>query len=84
MLKRLACVAVAFAMVLSVAAVGDTDTAQASASYTIEPEFVTLESGEHFDVRIAAGEKTWGYDTIQGACAHEGYAYMSPLTSSNN
>ena len=77
MLKRLACVAVAFAMVLSVAAVGDTDTAQASASYTIEPEVVTLESGEHFDVRIAAGEKTWGYDTIQGACAHEGYAYMS-------
>ena len=77
MLKRLACVAVAFAMVLSVAAVGDTETARAAASYTVKPKVVTLDGGGRFDVRIAAGEKTWGYDTIQGACAHDGYAYMS-------
>lgn len=77
MLKRLACVAVAFAMVLSVAAVGDTETARAASSYTIKPKVVTLDGGGRFDVRIAAGEKTWGYDTIQGACAHDGFAYMS-------
>lgn len=77
MLKRLACVAVAFAMVLSVAAVGDTETARAASSYTIKPKVVCTDSGGRFDVRIAAGEKTWGYDTIQGACAHDGFAYMS-------
>ncbi|MGN0701577.1 MAG: hypothetical protein ACI4KL_00125 [Lentihominibacter sp.] len=77
MLKRLACVAVAFAMALSVAAVVDTDPAQAAASYTIKPQVVCVDGGGRFDVRIAAGEKTWGYDTIQGACAHDGYAYMS-------
>ena len=77
MLKRLACVAVAFAMVLSVAAVGDTETARAASSYTIKPKVVCTDSGGRFDVRIAAGEKTWGYDTIQGACAYDGYAYMS-------
>lgn len=77
MLKRLACVAVAFAMVLSVAAAGNADQVQAAASYTIKPEVVCVDGGGRFDVRIAAGEKTWGYDTIQGACAHDGYAYMS-------
>lgn len=32
---------------------------------------------ERWDIRKAAKQKTWGYDTIQGACANGGYAYMA-------
>lgn len=63
--------------------VGDTEPVQAAASYTIKPEVVCIDGGGRFDVRIAAGEKTWGYDTIQGACAHDGYAYMSLYNRQN-
>ena len=30
-----------------------------------------------FDYRSAAGEKLYGYDTLQGACANAGYAYLT-------
>lgn len=66
MLKRLACVAVAFAMVLSVVAVGDTETARAVSSYTIKPKVVCTDSGGRFDVRIAAGEKPGATTRFKG------------------
>ncbi len=33
--------------------------------------------GAHWDIRIAANQKLYGYDTIQGACSYNGYAYMT-------
>lgn len=37
-----------------------------------------VKSGKkRWDVRIEAGEKLFGYDTIQGACSYDGYAYMA-------
>lgn len=33
--------------------------------------------GSRWDPRIAAGQKLYGYDTIQGACAYKGFAYMA-------
>ena len=30
-----------------------------------------------FDYRTAAGEKLYGYDTLQGACANKGFAYLT-------
>lgn len=45
---------------------------QRTASLTL----VTKGSGA-FDYRSAAGEKLYGYDTLQGACANAGYAYLT-------
>lgn len=37
-----------------------------------------IKSGSNrFDIRIAARQKLYGYDTIQGACSYKGYAYMA-------
>ena len=36
-----------------------------------------------FDYRTAAGEKLYGYDTLQGACANKGFAYLT-LYNRNN
>ena len=33
--------------------------------------------GKRFDVRIAAGQPMYGYDTVQGACSYKGYAYFA-------
>ena len=33
--------------------------------------------GAAFDYRVAAGESLYGYDTLQGACANGGYAYLT-------
>ncbi|MBQ0017670.1 MAG: hypothetical protein KBS63_00465 [Clostridiales bacterium] len=72
--SRIIIVAIALAMIF-----GGADMCFAATSYSI----VTNEGGSRFDVRIAANEKTWGYDTIQGACAYDGYAYMSLYNRQN-
>ena len=36
-----------------------------------------MKNGAVFDHRVAAGESLYGYDTLQGACANGGYAYMT-------
>ena len=33
--------------------------------------------GKVFDLRTAAGQKLYGYDTLQGACANDGYGYFT-------
>lgn len=33
--------------------------------------------GEAFDYRTEAGEQLYGYDTLQGACANGGFAYLT-------
>lgn len=33
--------------------------------------------GSLFDYRIEAGQKLYGYDTLQGACANKGFAYLT-------
>ena len=33
--------------------------------------------GRAFDFRTEAGQKLYGYDTLQGACADSGYAYLT-------
>lgn len=63
-------------MALSLLVVAGTETCQAATTYTIKPTTINVD-GNRFDVRIAAKEGTWGYDTIQGACSYNGYAYMS-------
>lgn len=73
-ISKIIIVAIAFAM-----AFGGADICFAATPYTT----VTNEDGSRFDVRIAANEKTWGYDTIQGACANDGYAYMSLYNRQN-
>lgn len=35
------------------------------------------QNGEAFDFRAAAGQKLYGYDTLQGACANGGFAYLT-------
>ena len=45
---------------------------QRTASMTL----VTKGSGA-FDFRSEAGESLYGYDTLQGACANAGYAYLT-------
>ena len=34
-------------------------------------------NGSFFDFRSEAGQKLYEYDTLQGACAHKGYAYLT-------
>lgn len=34
-------------------------------------------NGAAFDLRKAAGQKLYGYDTLQGACANAGYGYFT-------
>ena len=34
-------------------------------------------NGKFFDYRTEAGQKLYGYDTLQGACANKGYAYLT-------
>lgn len=36
-----------------------------------------MNGDDRWDIRIEAGQNEYGYDTIQGACAYDGYAYMS-------
>ena len=38
---------------------------------------LVMKGNEAFDFRAAAGEKLYGYDTLQGACANAGYAYLT-------
>ena len=33
--------------------------------------------GQPFNHRVEAGQKLYGYDTLQGACANNGFAYMT-------
>ncbi|MCQ2546155.1 MAG: hypothetical protein MJ161_01235 [Clostridia bacterium] len=68
---RITAIIIIMAMVLSGA-----DICSAASTYPVKAGIVKA-NGSRFDVRIAAKEKTWGYDTIQGACSHNGYAYMS-------
>ena len=35
------------------------------------------QDGKRFDFREAAGERLYGYDTLQGACANKGIAYLT-------
>ena len=58
----------------------DTFSSKVSATVIVQKtaSLTLIKSGkERWDVRKAAGQKTWGYDTIQGACAYGGYAYMA-------
>ena len=34
-------------------------------------------NGRFFDYRTEAGQVLYGYDTLQGACANNGYAYLT-------
>ena len=34
-------------------------------------------NGKRFDLRVAAHQKLYAYDTLQGACAHDGYGYFT-------
>lgn len=34
-------------------------------------------NGSYFDFRTEAGQKLYEYDTLQGACANKGYAYLT-------
>lgn len=52
------------------------DVSMAATTYSVKAHTITVD-GSRFDVRIAAKERTWGYDTIQGACSYDGYAYLS-------
>lgn len=52
--------------------VSKTVITQKTASTTL-----VTQNGVRWDVRKAAGEVSYGYDTIQGACCNGGYAYMS-------
>ncbi len=36
-----------------------------------------VKDGKAFDYRVEAGEKLYGYDTLQGACANKGFAYLT-------
>ena len=40
--------------------------------------------GRTFDLRIAAKQKLYGYDTLQGACANDGFAYFSLFDRNRN
>ena len=47
-----------------------------SQTVTARTEMVKSEDGR-WDIRIEAEEAEYGYDTVQGACSHKGYAYMA-------
>ena len=40
--------------------------------------------GRTFDLRIAAKQKLYRYDTLQGACANDGFAYFSLFDRNRN
>ena len=41
-------------------------------------------NGEVFDLRAAAGQKLYGYDTLQGACANGGFVYYTLFDRKKN
>lgn len=47
-------------------------------SKTVSASMTQINKGRsYFDFRTEAGEKLYGYDTLQGACANRGYAYLT-------
>ena len=79
-MKRLLCLIVITAMLVMIPLTGLTVSyASAATSGTvINAETEMIMSGEeHWDVRVEAKQSIYGYDTIQGACSHKGYAYMA-------
>ena len=50
--------------------------ASSAKTVTAQTEMVMSEE-DRWDIRIEAGEEEYGYDTVQGACSHKGYAYMA-------
>lgn len=40
--------------------------------------------GRAFDLRVAAKQKLYGYDTLQGACANDGFAYFTLFDRNKN
>lgn len=43
-----------------------------------------VKNGETFDLRTAAGQKLYGYDTLQGACANSGFFYYTLFNRNKN
>ena len=41
-------------------------------------------NGAAFDFRAESGQKLYGYDTLQGGCAHDGYAYLTLFDRTKN
>ena len=52
---------------------------QIPAEAVVQSEYLTplTKNGAMFDYRAEAGQKLYKYDTLQGACANNGYAYLT-------
>lgn len=60
----------------------DTDVSSSEASAVVITSktarlSMISKGGKRFDIRIAAGQSMYGYDTVQGACSYKGYAYFA-------
>lgn len=51
-----------------------------------QSEYLTplTKNGAIFDFRAEAGQQLYGYDTLQGACANNGYAYLTLFDRKKN
>ena len=76
--KRLSASLLAICMIF-VAAMQAPQTVWAAETFeTVYADRTMIKSGDdRWDIRIEAGQKEKGYDTIQGACSYKGYAYMA-------
>ena len=78
---RTAAALIALAVCITSVFVAPVTEAQAAAKKSSKQRTAYLESvrkdNNVFDFRTEAGEKLYGYDTLQGACANKGYAYLT-------
>ena len=59
---------------------------QIPAEAVVQSEYLTplTKNGAMFDYRAEAGQKLYKYDTLQGACANNGYAYLTLFDRNKN
>lgn len=77
-LRRLAAALLAVAIFLTTALiVPAAEVSAASGKKRTASLAPLLKDGKYFDLRTEAGQSLYGYDTLQGACANNGFAYMT-------
>ncbi len=74
---RISAFIIAFALCISSVFVMPLTEVNASGNQRNAYMIVVKKGSSAFNYRVAAGEKLYGYDTLQGACANKGYAYLT-------
>lgn len=77
-MKRAALITLMVIMIIS--------TEMATATAIVQSELLTplTKNGTMFDFRVEAGQQLYKYDTLQGACANGGYAYLTLFDRKKN